>query len=64
MYPLRKIIKSETVYEKKGMYSYPRFYEWLECGHRVLQKTDIYGPTNAVRRRCRECGLQQNRPPA
>lgn len=57
MYPLRKIVNSSTEYEKRGMFSYPRYYEYLECGHRVIQKSDIYGPTNATRRRCRKCGL-------
>lgn len=31
-------------------------YELLECGHIQLPKSDIYGETNAVRRRCRFCG--------
>jgi hypothetical protein len=31
--------------------------EKLECGHLVAEKRDIYGPTNAVRRRCRKCEL-------
>ncbi len=29
--------------------------ERLECGHVVHRKQDIYGPTNAYRRRCRHC---------
>lgn len=29
--------------------------ERLECGHAQLRKSDIYGPTNAQRRRCRKC---------
>jgi hypothetical protein len=29
--------------------------ELLECGHEQRQKHDIFGPTNACRRRCRQC---------
>ena len=29
--------------------------ETLECGHTIRRKSDIYGPTNAYRRRCRHC---------
>ena len=29
--------------------------EVYECGHAYPQKSDIYGPTNAYRRRCRGC---------
>ncbi len=58
MKPLRKIIERVVEYEKFGQstMAHPRFYEILECGHKVRQKTDIYGPTNAYRRRCRQCG--------
>lgn len=31
-------------------------YELLECGHIQLPRSDIYGETNAARRRCRFCG--------
>jgi len=30
-------------------------YEVLECGHIQLPVSDIYGETNAYRRRCRAC---------
>ena len=30
-------------------------YEILECGHRVRERQDIFGPTNAYARRCRFC---------
>lgn len=30
-------------------------YERLECGHEQRRKEDICGPTNANRRRCRQC---------
>lgn len=30
-------------------------HELLECGHAILPKHDIYGETNATRRRCRKC---------
>lgn len=29
--------------------------ELYECGHRALRKQDIYGFTNAYKRRCRRC---------
>ena len=29
--------------------------ETLECGHVVAKKSDMFGETNAVRRRCRHC---------
>lgn len=29
--------------------------ETLECGHTIRRKSDLYGPTNAYRRRCRHC---------
>lgn len=51
--PLRKIIS----YEQKEIEGTDilRPVEVLECGHRVWIKTDIYGETNAYRRRCRYC---------
>lgn len=35
--------------------------EVYECGHAFPQKSDIYGPTNAYRRRCRAC--RDGKPP-
>jgi hypothetical protein len=32
--------------------------ERLECGHVITRKQDIYGYTNAVRRRCRHCARE------
>lgn len=32
-----------------------RMIEVLECGHQQSRKEDIYGPTNAYRRRCHRC---------
>ena len=46
--PLRRIV-SEGVNEHGGQ------TETLECGHTILRKHDLMGPTNAVRRRCRKC---------
>lgn len=46
-YPLRKIV------EREGM------REVLECGHVVRQREDLAGPTNAFRRRCRQCHEQK-----
>lgn len=36
-------------------------HELLECGHVQLPREDIYGPTNATRRRCWKCAA--NKPP-
>jgi hypothetical protein len=33
-------------------------HEEYECGHLALCKYDIYGETNAVRRRCKQCGQE------
>lgn len=46
--PLRKIV-AEGVNEHGGQ------TETLECGHTILRKQDLMGPTNAARRRCRKC---------
>lgn len=32
--------------------------ERLECGHIVVQKRDMIGPTNAYRRRCGKCARE------
>ncbi len=51
--PLRRVIG----YEKRAIEGTDIMIgvEILECGHRVCIKTDIYGETNAYRRRCRYC---------
>ena len=46
--PLRTIVDERN--DEHG-----RIIEVLECGHEQPQKQDIYGPTNASRRRCRRC---------
>ncbi len=46
--PLRKIVGYET--NTLGL-----SYEILECGHRKRPRQDIYGETNAIRRRCKKC---------
>lgn len=35
--------------------------EVLECGHEVRKKSDLFGPTNAYRRRCKRCGKEAPR---
>lgn len=45
--PLRKIVAEEGS------------SELLECGHRQRRKHDIFGPTNAYRRRCRQCRREE-----
>lgn len=47
--PLRVVVGSS--YERGSR------FEVLECGHVQIQKSDIYGPTNAYRRRCLGCRL-------
>jgi len=39
-----------------------RIIEVLECGHEQPRKNDIYGPTNALRRRCRRCHHKRKNP--
>lgn len=46
--PLRAVIA-------EGVNKYGVQTETLECGHVVRRKSDIYGPTNAYRRRCWKC---------
>lgn len=62
--PLRKVIgyieiEAGVVYEGPepeiaGKMLYYT-HELLECFHHQSQKQDIYGPTNAARRRCLQC---------
>jgi hypothetical protein len=51
--PLRKVV-SEGVNEH-GVQT-----ETLECGHTIHRKKDLFGHTNAVRRRCRYCKKAQS----
>lgn len=46
--PLRRVVS-------EGANEHGVATETLECGHTVRRKNDIYGPTNAYRRRCRFC---------
>ena len=50
--PLRAIV-SESCNEVTG-----QVMETLECGHVVPRRTDIFGETYAVRRRCRRCAAE------
>jgi hypothetical protein len=54
--PLRRVVAEGT--NKHGVAT-----ETLECGHTILRKSDIYGPTNAYRRRCRHCRDGGDTPP-
>lgn len=51
--PLRTIV--DTFTNEHGS-----IMERLECGHAQVRKSDIYGPTNAYRRRCRKCAEQRH----
>jgi hypothetical protein len=55
-YPLRKIVR-EFMGEWNGFSSVQ--LDELECGHIQRRVTDIYGPTNAYRRRCRQCHMEE-----
>lgn len=55
MKPLRKITRRYVVNVKTRRDRMLRRFEELECGHIIREKTDMYGPTNAYRRRCRYC---------
>lgn len=58
--PLRKIVERQFVdVPMPSGRKLTRIYELLECGHRQPEKSDIYGPTNADRRRCRKCLKEQ-----
>lgn len=46
--PLRRVVS-------EGATEHGVATETLECGHTIRRKTDIYGPTNAYRRRCHYC---------
>ncbi len=52
-YPLRRVV---------GHAPHPEYpsvlQEVLECGHQQNPRTDIYGETNAARRRCRKCAQE------
>jgi hypothetical protein len=53
-YPLRKIVGYD------GDEKYPALiYELLECGHKMLPRGDMFGETNAYRRRCRKCAFSE-----
>ncbi len=47
-YRLRKIVRYYTNY-------WGTIIEVLECGHEQAERQDIYGATNAYRRKCRNC---------
>ena len=46
--PLRRVVDREA--RPGGL-----ILEVLECGHKVRERLDVIGPTNAVRRRCAAC---------
>lgn len=50
--PLRKVLGLVTVW-LSDVDSVE--HELYECGHHAPRKQDIYGPTNAYRRRCHSC---------
>ena len=54
--PLKKVVREFVIFERVHMLEMPRYREELECGHIIPQKRDIYGYTNATRRRCWKCG--------
>lgn len=53
-YPLRKIVG----YVPDEKYAHLT-YELLECSHTQLPRSDMFGETNAVRRRCRKCAVSE-----
>lgn len=42
-----------------GVNEYGVLVEHLDCGHTIHVPQDIYGHTNAEKRRCRLCGIAQ-----
>lgn len=60
-YPLRKIVREFVEYHKDvAGIKHPRRYEELSCGHVIPQKSDIYGFTNAMSRRCYKCAAEHH----
>lgn len=59
--PLRKIVGREKRRIGTNWVGLPIELERevLECGHKVEPRKDIYGETNAYRRRCEWCLRQQ-----
>ena len=59
--PLRKILRREKRLIGTSWTGRPIEIERevLECGHKVEPKKDIYGETNAYRRRCVWCLRQE-----
>ena len=54
--PLRKVIDEFTTHHQDTMgVKHQRYWERLECGHVVRVKTDMFGETNAYKRRCKQC---------
>ena len=53
--PLRRILHIYR-HDQTG-----RIIEILSCGHRQAERSDIYGPVPAERRRCRQCALRHPR---
>jgi len=53
--PLKKIVREFVTYDKGVGGTYTHHHEELECGHVVSPRIDIYGVTNAYRRRCWKC---------
>lgn len=62
-YPLRKIVGyTEELICKSSLdgSNISIVREKLECGHLANIKQDIYGETNAYRRRCKKCSSQKS----
>jgi hypothetical protein len=53
MAPLRKVV-ANLPWMVPGV-SVPLPSDLLECGHRLAEASDIYGPRYPARRRCHKC---------
>jgi hypothetical protein len=53
-HPLRRVLGRVAVQVETGSHI-ELIQELYECGHTRLPKSDMIGPTNAVRRRCHRC---------
>jgi mutator protein MutT len=54
--PLRAIVKEGVEQVDVGLeHPIDLYRETLECGHKIPQRHDHVGPTNAYRRRCTQC---------
>src|SRR5262245_51688977 len=58
--PLRKVVGYQNETKWTGEKAIALMYEILECGHHQRPVRDLYGETQAARRRCQQCLAERN----